>query len=79
MASSMDHGRVGPITTTMNDVRDVKTRKSAGKQNAEWLIHEKKVKLNSEKSSGRLNHILSSPGLGLKQNQQGVSLPFSFV
>ena len=29
--------------------RDVKTLKSAGKLNAEWLVREKIVKLNSEK------------------------------
>ena len=46
--------------------RDVKTRKSAGKRNAEWLVREKIVKLNSEKSSDRLNCFFFLTGLGIK-------------
>ena len=57
-------------------VRGVKTRKSAGKPNAEWLVRERTVKSNSEKSSGSLNCFLSSRGSGLKQIQQTVSPPF---
>ena len=34
-------------------VRGVKTRKSARKPNAEWLVRERTVKSNSEKSNVR--------------------------
>ena len=46
--------------------RDVKTRKSAGKRNAEWLVREEIIKLNSEKSPGRLNCFSFLTGLGIK-------------
>ena len=49
-------------------VRGVKTRKSAGKPNAEWLVHERTVKSNSEKSSGSLNCFSFLTGLGIKAN-----------
>ena len=57
-------------------VRGVKTRKSAGKPNSEWLVREITVKSNSEKSSGSLNWFSFLTGLGLKQNQQSVGSPF---
>ena len=43
-------------------VRGVKTRKSAGKPNAEWLVRERTVKSNSEKSSGSLNRPFATVG-----------------
>ena len=49
-------------------VRGVKTRKSAAKPNAEWLVHESTVKSNSEKSSGSLNCFSFLTGLGIKAN-----------
>ena len=49
-------------------VRGVKTRKSAGKPNAEWLVREGTVKSNSEKSSGSLNCFSFLTGLGIKAN-----------
>ena len=49
-------------------VRGVNTRKSAGKPNAEWLVHERTVKSNSEKSSGSLNCFSFLTGLGIKAN-----------
>ena len=51
-------------------VRGVKTRKSAGKPNAEWLVRERTVKSNSEKSSGSLNCFSFDflTGLGIKAN-----------
>ena len=49
-------------------VRRVKTRKSAGKPNAEWLVRERTVKSNSEKSSGSLNCFSFLTGLGIKAN-----------
>ena len=39
----------------------VKTRKSEEKSNAEWLVHERTVKSNSEKSSGSLNYFSVFP------------------
>ena len=44
----------------------MKTRKSAGKPNAEWLVREGTVKSNSEKSSGSLNCFSFLTGLGIK-------------
>ena len=49
-------------------VRGVKTRKSAGKPNAEWFVRERTVKSNSEKSSGSLNCFSFLTGLGIKAN-----------
>ena len=49
-------------------VRGVKTRKSAGKPNAEWFVRERTVKSNSEKSSGSLNCFPFLTGLGIKAN-----------
>ena len=49
-------------------VRGVKTRKSAGKPNAEWFVRERTVKSNSEKSSGSLNCFSLLTGLGIKAN-----------
>ena len=46
----------------------MKTRKSAGKPNAEWLVRERTVKSNSEKSSGSLNCFPFLTGLGIKAN-----------
>ena len=47
-------------------VRVLKTRKSVGKPNAEWLVREKTVKSNSEKSSRSLNCFSFLTGLGIK-------------
>ena len=58
--------------TEQRSARDVKTLKSTGKPNAEWLVRDK---IDQKKSSA----FLSSLGSGLKQNQQSVSPPFSFV
>ena len=44
----------------------VNTRKSAGKPNAEWLVRERTVKSNSEKSSGNLNCFPFLTGLRIK-------------
>ena len=52
--------------------RDVRTRKSAGKPNAEWLIRERIGKNHQVACIA----FLSSPGSGLKQNQQSISPPF---
>ena len=49
-------------------VRGVKTRESAGKPNAEWLVRERTVNSNSEKSSGSLNCFSFLTGLGIKAN-----------
>ena len=49
-------------------VRGVKTRKSAGKPNAEWFVRERTVKSNSEKSSRSLNCFSFLTGLGIKAN-----------
>ena len=49
-------------------VRGVKTRKSAGKPNAEWFVRERTVKSNSEKSSDSLNCFSFLTGLGTKAN-----------
>ena len=46
----------------------MKTRKSAGKPNAEWFVRERTVKSNSEKSSGSLNCFPFLTGLGIKAN-----------
>ena len=47
--------------------RDVKTRKGAGKPNAEWVVREPGiVKLNSEKSSNSLNCFSLLAVLGIK-------------
>ena len=46
--------------------RGVNTRKSAGKPNAEWLVRERTVKSNSEKSSGSLKCFSFLTGLGFK-------------
>ena len=47
---------------------DVKTRKSAGKPNAEWLVRERTVKSNSKKTSDSLNCFSFLTGLGIKAN-----------
>ena len=61
--------------TFCGSVRAVKTRKSAGKPDVEWLVREGIVKSNPEKSSGSL----SSPAPELKQNEQAVSPPLWFA
>ena len=51
-----------------------KLEKSAGKPDAEWLVRERIVKSNPEKSLGIT--FLFSPGPELNQNEQVVSPPF---
>ena len=57
----------------------VKIRKSAGKLDEEWLVHEAIIKSNSEKLSGSLDCFISFLTRALQQNEQTVSAPLWFV